>query len=445
MTSPDRRLLMLGIDHHRAGVAARERLAFTSASLPSALARLKAMDAVAECVIVSTCNRTELYAIASDVPPGAAIRALTRFLADGRDIPAESVAASTYSLEELDVVRHLFRVSSGLDSMIVGEVEILGQVRSAMKAAQAEGTLGKWLTALFRHALQVGKRARSETGISHNAASVSYAAVELARGVLGELGGSQALLVGAGHTAELVARALVANGVGGIAIVNRTLDHAKRLADAMGGSAYRFDSLLPLLVAADIVVTSTDAPHAVLTADTVGQVLHARRGRRLLLIDLAVPRDVEPALGALEAVHVYDLDDLERYVERNLERRAEEAYKVDAMIVEEIDRFVAWQSSRRVVSTIAGLQRRAEEVRQSELDKVSLRLSQLTPEERAAVDAATRAIVSKMLHHPITLLKEVARSGEDEPYVATVRALFDLETARTAAGAPDGAHRAPDH
>lgn len=440
MAPTDRRLLMLGIDHRRAGVATRERLAFTADSLPTALTALKAVAGVEECVVLSTCNRTELYAVIGvDAHAEDAAQSLVRFLSDHRGVPMDVVAASTYCLDDLDVVRHLFRVSSGLDSMIVGEVEILGQVREALKAAQRACTIGKWLSTLFRHALQVGKRARSETGISHNAASVSYAAVELARNLIGDIRSSQVLLVGAGRTAELVARTLVSNGVEGLAIVNRTLDHATRLADTLGGSAHRFDSLLPLLVAADIVISSTDAPHAVLTAETVRQVLQARRGRRLLLIDLAVPRDVEPAIGTLPDVHLYDLDDLERYVERNLERRAEETYKVDAMIVEEIDRFVAWQSSHRVVSTIAGLQRRAEQVRQAELDKVSLRLSRLSPEERQAVEAATRGIVSKMLHHPITLLKEVARTGDDAAYVATVRALFDLELAQQAAEAPEGA------
>lgn len=323
MDSPDRRLIMLGIDHHRAGVAVRERLAITAASLPAALAAFKAEPDVEECVLVSTCNRTELYAVVTGHPHlEDAARSVRRLLADYHGLRFEVVAESTYYLDDLDVARHLFRVSSGLDSMIVGEVEILGQVREAMKAAQGARTIGKWLSTLFRHALQVGKRARSETGISHNAASVSYAAVELARNLIGDLAASQVLLIGAGHTAELVARTLVANGVEGIAIVNRTLDHASRLADALGGSSHRFDSLLPLLVAADIVVTSTDAPHAVLTHETVSQVLRARRGRRLLLIDLAVPRDVEPAVGALPGVHLHDLDDLERYVERNVERRA---------------------------------------------------------------------------------------------------------------------------
>ncbi len=429
-------LVLLGINHHVAGVETRERVVFTAATLPRALTTLSSMNSVRECLILSTCNRTELYVILHTDPaePSSGRALLTDFIAGFHGLELQDVEPCLYYATELDVVRHVFRVSSGLDSMVLGEVEILGQVRTAFQFAQREGVLGKWLSTLFRHALQTGKRARSETGISHNAASVSYAAVALARRLLPDLASAQVLLVGAGATAELVARTLVAHGVEGIVIINRTAAHAERLAEAMHGISATFEDLLPMLVATDIVVTSTDAPHALITAASVARILPARRGRPLLLIDLAVPRDVEPAVGALDGVHVSNLDDLEAFVSTTMQLRVEESSKVDAIIVEEVERFAAWQSSRKVVSTISGLQQRAEEVRRAELDKVSGRLSHLSPEERAAVEAATRAIVNKMLHHPISLLKESAATGDDS-CIQTVRALFDLNV--EAAGSRD--------
>jgi len=421
-------LVMLGTDHHVANVQTREHLVITGDALPQTLVELHTLPNVEECVILSTCNRTEIYAILlgeqQELLDGR--RLLGHFLTNLHGLQFDAVAGSLYYLTEMDVAHHLFRVSSGLESMVLGEVEILGQVKGALQSAQRMGTVGKWLHTLFRHALQTGKRARSETEISHSAASVSSAAVSLARNVLPELSSSQVLLVGAGATAELAARTLVAHGVEGIIIINRTRARAERLAAELHGMAGSLEELLNMLVAADIVMTSTDAPHAILTAEAVATVLPARRGRPLVIIDLAVPRDVEHKVGSLEGVHLYNLDDLEAFVSTTMQRRIKESSKVDAIILEEIEQFAAWKSSRKVASTITRLQRRAEEVRRGELDRVATRLSDLSPEERAAVEAATRAIVNKMLHHPISLLKEAAVTDEGENYARTIRELFGL-------------------
>lgn len=423
-------LLMVGISHRRAAVDLRERVAVPKAELPGALQALHALPGIRECIVVSTCNRTEVYAVVdsgASVPVGEAT--LRQFLAERAGLPLGDLDPLLYSLDELFVARHLFRVASGLDSLVVGEVEILGQVKEALRAAEAARTGGKWLYTLFRRALEAGKRARTETGISTGAASVSWAAVELARERVPELAQAQVLVLGAGATAEAVARALAAHGVEGTMVANRTAERAEKLARQVHGVAVPFARLLSFLAIADVVICSTDAPHPILSAESIRSTLAARQGRRLCLIDVAVPRDVEPAVGALEGVELFDIDALAARATMGLRRREAEVAKVDQIVLDEVARFAAWQSSLRVTSTIATLQQRAEVLRREEVRRVSARLSSLSPEAREAIEAATRAIINKMLHHPISVLRETAIQGTDERYVQAIEELFDLGAA----------------
>lgn len=444
-------LLMVGISHRRAAVDLRERVAVPKAELPDALRALHALPGIRECIIVSTCNRTELYAVvdsSASVPVGETT--LRQYLAERAGLPLRDLDSLLYSLAELHVAEHLFRVASGLDSLVVGEVEILGQVKEALRAAEAVRTGGKWLYTLFRRALEAGKRARSETGISTGAASVSWAAVELARERVPDLAQAQVLVLGAGATAEAVARALAAHGVEGTMVANRTAERAEKLARQVHGVAVPFAQLLSFLAIADVVICSTDAPHPILTVEAIRSTLAARQGRRLCLIDVAVPRDVEPAVGVLAGVELFDMDTLAERASLGLRRREAEVAKVDQIVVGEVARFAAWQSSLRVTSTIATLQQRAEVLRQEELRRVSARLSSLGPEAREAIDAATRAIINKMLHHPISVLRETAIQGTDAGYVQAIEDLFDLgaaagSRATPATLPPAAAAHPPDH
>jgi glutamyl-tRNA reductase len=421
-------LLVVGVSHRRAAVGLRERVAIPKADLPESLRTLRSSPTIQECIIVSTCNRTEVYAVVDGGSGSADGLPLEHFLAERAGMDPEDLRPLLYRLSDVLVAQHLFRVASGLDSLVVGEVEILGQVKDALRAAEAARTGGKWLYTLFRRALEAGKRARSETAISTGATSVSWAAVELARERVPNLAQSQVLVLGAGATAEAVARALAARGVEGTMVANRTAERAETLARTVGGVAVPFAQLLSFLAIADVVICSTDAPHPILSRSSVQSTLAGRQGRRLYLIDLAVPRDIEPDVATLEGVELFDMDALAARASLGLRRREAEVAKVDQIILDEVDRFVAWQSSLRVTSTIASLQQRAEALRREELRRVSARLSSLSPEAREAIDLATRAIVNKMLHHPISVLRETAMQGTDERYVQAIEQLFDLGT-----------------
>lgn len=442
----DSALLMVGVSHRRAAVGLRERVAVAKEEIGACLASLSAEAAIQECVIVSTCNRTEVYAVVQSSSAGAECGPLEAFFARRAGLGSAALAPYLYRLTDVFVAQHLFRVASGLDSLVVGEVEILGQIKDALRAAEAAHSGGKWLYTLFRRALEAGKRARSETAISTGATSISWAAVELARERVPNLARSQVLVLGAGTTAEAVARALAAHGVEGTMVANRTTERAERLARLVNGVAVPFTQLLSFLAVADVVICSTDAPHPILSLASVASTLGARQGRPLYLIDVAVPRDVEPEVATLPGVELLDMDALAARASRGLRRREAEVAKVDQIIVDEVDRFVAWQSSLRVTSTIASLQQRAEALRRQELQRVSARLASVSPEAHQAIEAATRAIINKMLHHPITVLRETALQGSDERYVQTVEELFDLTPAQAAvnpAVTPDVAERHP--
>lgn len=416
-------ITLVGVNYRAAPVAVRERLAFTPAQTDAALAGLR--EKTSEAVILSTCNRTEIYAVASS--RASAYREIASFLAEFHRLPADSFSPYLRSLSGRDAVGHLFAVASGLDSMILGEPQILGQVRAAYAAAAARGSAGPLLSWVFLRALKVGKRVRTDTGISRNAVSVSHAAVELARKVLGRLGGKSVLLIGAGEMAELAARNLMANGATRLVVANRSYHRAAELAGRFGATAAELAQLPRLLAEADVAISSTGASTFVLTPDVVKGALSGRKGRTLFLIDIAVPRDVDPEVGRLEGVVLHDIDDLQSVCTANLGERQKEVARAREIIDAELQAYEVWWQGLQVVPTIRALRGRAEEIRRAELEKALRRLGQLSERQRSTLDALTTGIVNKMLHQPTVRLKTSCASRQGAMYAVALRELFGLE------------------
>jgi glutamyl-tRNA reductase len=418
-------LLALGISHKTAPLELRERLALTEGRSVGVLRELLERDEVLEAAAISTCNRTELYLFASD-PVGAESGALG-LLAREAETPPTKLVGHLYSLRGSQAGGHLLAVTAGLDSMIIGEAEIQGQVKRAYELALVEGATGPILNRLFRTALAAGKRARSETGISERAMSIPSVAVELARRTLGDLDERRVLVVGAGETAELTARALAARGVQAIFIANRHYDRAIGLAQRFAGRAVRFEELPEEMTDADIVVASTSSPHSVIEREGLAEVMAAREGRPLLLIDLAVPRDIHPSCRDLPGVSLYDMDDLQALVERNASGRESEARSAEAILRVELGGFDRWFAAQDVTPTIAALRARADEVVELVLSENEQRWQGLTDADRERLRAAARAIASRLLHEPTLRLKRSA--GDDDAYakVAIMRELFALD------------------
>jgi glutamyl-tRNA reductase len=400
------RLALVGISHRHAPVEVRERVALSSAEASRLAHRL---GEEGECVCLSTCNRTELYTAGAE----AEVRAVEELRALGGD----EVAALSYRLTDHAAALHLFRVAAGLDSLVPGEGEILGQVRAAHEA----GASGPLLNRLFHDALHAGKRARAQTTISESPASVSSAGAALAQQVFGELKGRKVIVVGAGKVGELAARNLASRGAEVVAVANRTGERADELARRFSAHGLPLDRLAEELPQADVLVACTSAPGFVVRPDDIRE----RRGRPLFVIDLAVPRDVDPAVNDIDACYLYDIDDLEAVVEATLAGRRREAERAEAIVAEEAERFRAWQASLDVVPTIASLRARAEAIRTAELSKANL-----TAEEREAVDSITSQILNKLLHLPTVRMKEAAAAADGVLYADAVRHLFGLEDER---------------
>ena len=417
----------LGLNHRTADLALRERVAFSEEDIRAALARLgcgtngSRPARVSEMVILSTCNRTEIYAVA----PEEDFDALEAFLSDSRHIPAETLRPHLYRYRDRDAVAHLFRVASGLDSLVLGEPQILGQVTRAWELARGQGTVRAVLGRLFQAAVHTGKRARTETAISHNPASVATMAVHLAAEVVEDLPAARVLVLGAGEMAEQAVEALRVRGVARIRVMNRTLSKAQALADRWGGEATTFEALVPSLAWADIVLASTGAPHTLIAPRHVREAF-AGRDRPLVLLDIAVPRDVDPDVGKLPRVRVYDLDALQDHLEDALAARRAAVPHVEAIVEEEVANFMAYLQTLDVVPIISAIRARAEEVRRAELEKTLRKMPHLTPEERARLDALTKAIVNKLLHTPTVVLKEEAKNARAAETAAIARRLFGL-------------------
>ena len=414
-------LLALGASHKTASLELRERIALPTGRAARVLTELTAHEAIHEAVALSTCNRTELYLITADAveAENAALAILSR----QAGLRPTELFGSLYSMRGRDAVEHLFTVTGGLDSMIVGEAEIQGQVKRAYETALAAGVSGPISNRLFRDALAAGKRVRSETGVARNAVSVSTVAVQLAGEFLGDLSERRVLVIGAGENAELTARALRDRGVQTLFVANRRYERARSLAQRFGGGAVAFDDIPRELEAADIVVSSTGAPHQILGREELEGLAASRLGRPLVLIDLAVPRDIDPAAHDCPAIALHDMDDLQRAVARNVGAREAEAAEALLVVREEVERFEAWMASLDVVPTISALRRLADEVVEQVLRENDSRWETLSPADRERVEVLARAVVSRLLHEPTVRLKD--RSTYH--YLHTIRELFGLE------------------
>jgi glutamyl-tRNA reductase len=407
-------LTLVGLSHQSTPIAVRER-AFVPLSEAAALARELAADGEAVCL--STCNRTELYLVGPEAEDRA-LAALTRV----SGLPEEELHGVVYRLRDEAAALHLFRVAAGLDSMVPGEGEILGQVREAYEA----GAPGAILDRLFRQALHAGKKVRAETAIGESPASVSSAAAALAQQVFGNLDGCRVLLVGAGHVAELAARSLAARGASIAFVANRSPERARELAGRFGGEAIRLEEAADRLAGVDVLLSATGAPERTLTRGHVEAALRDRKGRPLFLIDLAVPRNLDPEIHEVDGCFLYDIDDLESVVAAGLAGRRREAARAEAIVAAEAERFRKWHASREVVPEIASLRAWAEEIRAAELERARARLG-LSEDQHAAVESVTAQIVAKLLHLPTVRLKEAAAGANGGSYAEAVRHLFGLD------------------
>jgi glutamyl-tRNA reductase len=418
-------LLALGVSHKTAPLAVRERLALPEGRAVSVLRELVGHSDIHEAVAISTCNRTEVYLVVSD--PVEAESATLAVLARQAGIRPTELFGAIYAHRDADAVRHLFEVAAGLDSMIVGEAEVQGQVKRAYELALVEGVTGPLTNRLFKDALTAGKRVRTETSISRAHVSVSSVAVELARGVLGELDTRSVLVIGAGENGELTARALHERGVDTVFVANRRYDRAIGLAQRFGGHAVRFEDLPAQLLEADIVVGATASPHQILGRDEMELVAEQRGGRPLLIIDIAVPRDIEPSVREVRGVTLYDMDDLQREVARNMGSREAEAVRARKLVDEEVDRFAQWLASLDVVPTIAALRELGESVVEQVLHENEPRWESLSEDDRERLGVMARAIVNRLLHEPTLRLKRGVDGDDSYVYVQALRELFGLE------------------
>jgi glutamyl-tRNA reductase len=417
-------LLAIGTSHKTAPLALRERIALLEGGAEAFVAELTRHEDISEAVAISTCNRTELYLVVSD--PVDAESHVLGLLARRASIRPTELVGAVYSLRNCDAARHLYRVTSGLESMIVGENEVQGQVKRAYELALGARTTGPMTNKLFRAALATGKRVRTETAISEGRSSVASVAVDAARAVIGDLGQSHVAIVGAGETAEGVAQALHDHGVTTMFVANRRRDRAIALAQRFGGASGSFDALPAELERADIVIASTASPHTLLGAEEIAEVMRARRGRPLLLVDLAVPRDIDPGCGELAGVTLLDMDALQRSVGRHLSVRRAEATRAEGIVEEEIQTFAGWLGSLEVLPTLAALRSRGDAVVEGLLAENASRWESLSDRDRQRVEALARAVVNRLLHEPTARVKEL---GTDQRHarLQLLRELFGLE------------------
>jgi glutamyl-tRNA reductase len=415
------RYQLIGVNHKSAPLEVRERLAIPESRLPGACRDLAAYPGIEEGMVISTCNRVEV--VTHTLNGHADLRG---FLHDHFQLKPEELDPYLYEFREKDAVRHIFRVASSLDSMVVGEAQILGQVKEAYATARAVGAVGGQLDQLFSRAFAVAKRVRSETAVGSSSVSIASVAVELAKKIFGTLQGKNVFIVGAGKMSELAARHLMAHGCATIFVANRTYERAIGLAQKFDGQAIKFEDLYSTCDRADIVITSTGAPHAVFRREHGEQFLARRKNRPMFFIDIAVPRDVSPEMGKLDGIFTYDIDDLQHAVTSHVADRRKEADRAEAIIASEVEKFEARISTLDVVPTIVSLQDHLETIRQAEIDRVRSRMGQLTPEQEIAMEALTRGIINKVMHTPITTLKSAARESEATTIVDVVRRLFNL-------------------
>src|SRR5690242_17647311 len=419
------KLLTTGVSHKTAPVEVRECLAFREDALPAALADLRARAGVSEAVILSTCNRVEITLTTDDATDPQVI--VDSFLCDHKSVSSDSIGPHLYRHEGRDAIHHLFRVAASLDSMVVGEPQILGQLKTAYAAAKECGAVCGWLEGLLTRAFSVAKRVRSETGIGQMAVSVSYAAVELARNIFGSLNNRTVMLVGAGKMSELAARHLRRSGASHVFVTNRTHERAIEMAALFQGTPVEYTRFTAMLPEVDILIASSGAPHYILHKDEMQRVIAARRNRPMFLIDIAVPRNIEPSVNKLDNVFLYDIDDLQEVVNANLRERMKEAERAEELVVQEVDRMVARLKVAEVAPLIVGLQEQLEQIRAGEIEKARRKFGPFTPEQEQAIEALTRGIMNKVAHGPISELRNHAGHPDGAHVVAAIRKAFHLQ------------------
>ena len=416
------KLLLTGVNHKTAPVEVREQLAFPEHSIPVALDRLKHGNGISEVLILSTCNRVEITVAAEDgADPQAAIDS---FLVEARRVSSDSLGPQLYRYEGRDAIHHLFRVAASLDAMVVGEPQILGQMKSAFALSKSAGAMNGLLENVMSRAFSVAKRVRSETGIGQMAVSVSYAAVELARKIFGSLSQRTVMIVGSGKMSELAARHLRRSGASHIFVTNRTHARAEEMARLFHGTAVDYNRFIAMLPEVDIVIASSGAPHYILTRDEMQRVIAARKNKPMFLIDIAVPRNIEPAVNKVDNVFLYDIDDLQGVVTANLAERQKEAGRAEQIVAEEVERMLVRLQVQEVAPTIVGLQEQLEQIRATEVARSARRFSS---EQLADVEALTRAIVNKIAHGPISELRKQAGRPDSAHVADVIRRIFRLD------------------
>jgi glutamyl-tRNA reductase len=419
-------IVLLGLNHKTAAVDLRECLAFGRGEIEMALERLRALPPVRETLLISTCNRVEILTVGETRE--ALIAAVKRFLADAKQVPLERFEPAFYLHSGDEAVRHLFRVAASLDSMMVGEPQILGQVKEAYRAATETKSSGVILNRLMHRAFFVAKRVRSETGIGDRAVSISYAAIELSRKIFGSLQDKQVLLVGAGEMAELAVEHLIRHQAGTIFVANRTFATGLALAERFHGQALRFEEIPRMLERVDIIIGSTGAPGFILTRDQVKCAMRSRKNRPLFFIDIAVPRDIDPQINRLTNAYVYDIDDLQQVVDENVEDRQRAAVQGERLVDEAVIHFRQWLDSLAVVPTIVALRAKLEGITRAELERTCSALPHLGPDDQQALARMMAATVNKILHDPTLLLKSESCQGADRSVlIDSTRKLFKLD------------------
>jgi glutamyl-tRNA reductase len=419
------KLLITGVSHKTAPVEVRERLAFSESALPAAVAQLKSRAGVSEALILSTCNRVEIVAAADD---GIDLRGVIGdFLAVERQASVESLGPCLYHHEGPEAILHLFRVAASLDSMVVGEPQILGQLKTAYAVAKSQGALCGLLESVLSRAFSVAKRVRSETGIGQMAVSISYAAVELARKIFGSLDGKTVMIVGAGKMSELSARHLRRSGASHIFVTNRTYERALELANIFHGTPVEYTKFLSLLPEVDILIASSGAPHYILQKAEIQRVIVVRRNKPMFLIDIAVPRNIAPDVNEVDNAFLYDIDDLQGVVNSNLRQREKEAGHAEGIVAQEVERTLSRLKAQEVTPDIVSLREQLEQIRIAEIEKMRAKLGPLTAQQHEAIHALTQAIINKIAHGPISELRKQAGDPDGGHVVEAIRRVFHLK------------------
>ncbi|MBI5180344.1 MAG: glutamyl-tRNA reductase [Nitrospirae bacterium] len=419
-------ILVVGLSHKTAPVEIREKISFSEKVLSYAIHKLKNYPSVKEGAILSTCNRVEVYSVVKELDEG--VKEIKGFFTDFHDSVKENdILPHLYVYTAEDAVKHIFRVASSLDSMVVGEPQILGQLKDAFEVSLANEATGVILNRLFKKAISVAKMVRTETGIAESAVSVSYAAIELAKKIFERLEDKVVMLVGAGEMSELAARHLTSNGVRNFIVSTRTYQRALKLAKEINGRPIKFEDFPDEMIHADIVICSTGAPHYLIRYDMVEKIIHDRRNKPVFFIDISVPRNIDPEINKIDNVYLYDIDDLESVVQANKKEREKEGEKAEEMIGNEVITFSNWFKTLEVVPTIVALREKVEEIRKGELEKTIPKLKGMTDEERDAIERLTTAIVNKIIHAPLIALKQETNSEDGAIYIEAVRKLFNLD------------------